>query len=82
MAPFFLHVEVKLSRFSFQNDSRSWKNQREFGAFAQFAFNFQFTPMPLHDMLHNGQSQASAARLSGTASIYSVKPFSQARQML
>ena len=76
MAPFFLHVEVKLSRFSFQNDSRSWKNQREFGAFAQFAFNFQFTPMPLHDMFHNGQSQSCAARLSRATSIDPVKTFS------
>src|SRR5579863_5984385 len=59
-----------------------WKGEQEGAAVDEFAFGADGAAVGEHDVLGDGQAEASATGLSGAGLVHAVKPFKQSRQVL
>src|SRR4051812_34706933 len=58
------------------------KEERENTAFSGIGLDIEAAPVPVHDVLHNGEAEAGPAELPRSCRIDPVEPFGQAGDML
>ena len=57
------------------------QDHAEGAALALGAFHPEPPPVPVHDMLHDGQAKPGAALFAGPVAVHAVEPLGQARQV-